>query len=1307
MTTFSASRSVISLTLLTIMILMPLGTLRAQDPVTGAIEGYVVDSAKMPIAGALVQIISTDSGAILSKRTNAQGYYRQGLLPPGEYRIRASMPGYASPQDQLFTNYATRPNEVRPPIILTRETPAGATATPEPLPGAQQPVGTPTPAVQAQTAPPAGSAGAAQENIASEINLADARRSGVYTDKEVATLPLGSTTLTRTFDELGLLLPGVAPPPETPGTIAGPGVGPGVGSSGQFAVNGLRSRANNFTVDGSDNNDEDIGVRRQGFFALVPQAIESVKEFQIITLLAPAQFGRNIGAQVNAVSKSGGNQTHGTVFGFLNTSQLNARNPFDFVGANTRIPLQGRVLNPDRQTLGAGRNVFVDGVQRFETNNSGAEDSFTLGQGGFVIGGPMIRSDINNSGFPRKEGDHTSLFYFISAEGQLLNADKESSFAVPTVEERGVLRTGATGLFFDPLSPQTAPTSNAFPTNVVGDAVFSLFPFPNNPNGIYSRNTYTTVLPASAQGKIISGKIDGNFSAFNRPQQFVARYNYTDDWRDIPVTGGALFSTLRPNVKTQNFSTYLNTNLSGMNSARPILNQLRASYGRTRLRFDEVPDRTHLIPSDFARTLRPNQQGFLLNAPTLSNIILPGDTVVNYFPFRTTEEDLNEFFSGRLTPVGQVKISGFSPVGVDVFNFPQRRVNNTYQLADTVTMQFGKHSQHNLTFGTDLRRTELNSDLPRNARPLLTFNAVPNVTGIIPERRFFTGADFAAVGAPSGVFQALTTGLDSTLNLRYYQLDFFGQDEWRIRRNLHLSFGLRYEYNTVPKSANNEIERTFRGPFPGSIAGISQFVNGRTGIFDPDKNNFAPRVGFSWSPEIFKNRTTVLRAGAGIYFDQILGAVVSQSRNVFPLALNTNFAGGLVQQTGQFNLFTPGLAFFRCAGSTQFVPLIQNGTLNTLNPSVPIGCLTDVASANFPAGFPVTLPARRLSTPEAYQYSASVDQQIGHGMVFSAAYVGTQGRHLLRETTPNLGPNALIYVEDFFGQSFGEPAVFGQAGNPGSRYVRTGPFSGNVVGGRPVSNVGGVTIYTTDANSRYDALQLQLRGRLGLLGSNTQFQAAYTFSEVKDDVSDVFDLAGAPALPQNSLTFAGERADASFDARHRISWNYITDLSSWGKHNSFAHFLFNGLQVAGDGYFQTGQPYTVNTIFDMNLDGNLTDRLNTTTGIQLTGDRGHPIRLAPGVDSFTLLAPVGQDGRVPRNSFRAGSLWLTNTALVKNFLFGADAMKRLTFRMDIFNLFNRANYGIPDRVLESPGFGKSTYTVTPGRRIQFGLKFSF
>ena len=118
----------------------------------------------------------------------------------------------------------------------------------------------------------------------------DAARRIVFDAPLMETLPIPGI---RTFDSFALLRPGVLPPPET-NASAGPGISAGVGSAGQFVVNGLRSRDNNFMIDGSDNNEEDVGVRRQGFVALAPQPIESVDEFQIVTALGDARFGRNI-----------------------------------------------------------------------------------------------------------------------------------------------------------------------------------------------------------------------------------------------------------------------------------------------------------------------------------------------------------------------------------------------------------------------------------------------------------------------------------------------------------------------------------------------------------------------------------------------------------------------------------------------------------------------------------------------------------------------------------------------------------------------------------------------------------------------------------------------------------------------------------------------------------------------------------------------------------------------------------------------------------------------------------------------------
>jgi len=97
--------------------------------------------------------------------------------------------------------------------------------------------------------------------------------------------------------------------------------------------------------------------------------------------------------------------------------------------------------------------------------------------------------------------------------------------------------------------------------------------------------------------------------------------------------------------------------------------------------------------------------------------------------------------------------------------------------------------------------------------------------------------------------------------------------------------------------------------------------------------------------------------------------------------------------------------------------------------------------------------------------------------------------------------------------------------------------------------------------------------------------------------------------------------------------------------------------------------------------------------------------LQSGVDPASLLAPVGQDGRVGRNSFRAGGLVSLDLSFSKQFALARE--QRLSIRADVFNFINRANYGIPVRFLGASGFGQATDTVTPARRLQLGLKYTF
>ena len=1285
-------------------------TSAAQDTVTGAFEGTVMDGLTgRPITRARVEFINQQTRTTVSKLSDSQGRFFQALLPPGTYTIRATAPGY-EPGETVQRLFGMRTGEVVPvPITLDPSPNATPTPTLTPAPSTTQtpdPSATPqlnttatprrTPAtVSANPTPaPAPQLTAAQTDVRGSANAKDSRRGGAFTDVEVQSLLLGGVTLTRTFDELALYLPDVALPPQTIGGGSGPGVGAGVGTSGQFSVNGLRSRANNFTVDGSDNNDEDIGVRRQGFFALVPQPVESIQEYQVVTLLAPAQFGRNVGAQVNAISRSGGSETHGTAFGLFNASQLNARNYFDTANGNAVAP----VTASGRPVVAAPNYNFNQQTLKFEPvggrvlttrNGSGGEDSFTLGQGGFVLGGPVVKSKV---------------FYFVSAEGQMLNATKEASFAVPTVEERGAFDSGADGLFFNRFRNEP---EFAFPTTTGGDAVFSLFPFPNNPQGVYGANTLTQELPASARGLILSGKLDYDFRLGERAQSLTGRYNFTDDWRDIPSTGGALFSSLRPRVRTQNFSFFFNSELSGPAARTHLFNQLRLSYGRTRLRFEEVRDRGHMIDSDAFPDVP-----FLLNARVLENLTLPNFDAANnritanrgpvFYRDAGTVED-------RLGPVGQVSVAGFSPVGVDVFHFPQKRVNNTYQVADQMTLKRGSHT---FIFGTDNRRTELNSILPRNFRPLLSFQGAPvlaaGANGLAITNDFIEPSTLAAASAASGFFQTLTRGSDSGINLRFYQLGFYLQDDWRVLPNLSLSLGLRYETNTPAREVRGRIEGTFPAAMSAPVPGLNTFIGGRKRIHDPDRDNFSPRLGLAYAPHWFgEPGATRIRVGYGHFNDQVLGAVISQSRNVFPTFVTVNTAGGFG------NLLFPLLPLGLLNPSNRNLGLVVPGTLNLLNPNVPLAehlsRINLLASAGgvLPgaSGVEATLPARKLEAPEAHHYALTFEQRFGRDTSLSIAYVGTQARNLPRFATPNLGTNAVSLLRSFDLDTQGpgrfQPQFFGIAVQPGTTIGRDGAAGQGqaFVGGRPVSNVGGIEFFENTATSRYDALQLELRGRLR---SRLLYRAGYTFSKAVDDVSDVFDLAGASALPQNSLTLAGERGPANFDARHRFAYHAVYDFPRFARRA--ARLIFDGMQVAGTGHFQTGQPFTVNSIFDVNLDGNLTDRLDTTDGIEVTGDRRQPLRLTTN-DLASLRAPLGQDGQVGRNTFRAGSYLDLNLALVKTFRL--DESRSLVFRTEVFNLLDRANFGVPVRHLEAPGFGQSTSTLTPGRRLQLHLKFSF
>ena len=190
-------------------------------------------------------------------------------------------------------------------------------------------------------------------------------------------------------------------------------------------------------------------------------------------------------------------------------------------------------------------------------------------------------------------------------------------------------------------------------------------------------------------------------------------------------------------------------------------------------------------------------------------------------------------------------------------------------------------------------------------------------------------------------------------------------------------------------------------------------------------------------------------------------------------------------------------------------------------------------------------------------------------------------------------------------------------------------------------------------------------------------------------------MSGAFALPQNS-TNPSERGSANFDVRFRAANYFVWDLPL------FRTRSFGGWQIAGVYTLQSGQPFTVNSIVDSNQDGNLTDRLNGTAGLQ-EGDGRTSLELT--VPVLSLLAPVGQDGVVGRNTFRANGLHNLDMAIAKN-MRRADG-PAMQLRFEVFNALNRTHFGMPVRLLEFPSFGQSVKTGISPRTLQFGAKFEF
>ncbi len=557
----------------------------------------------------------------------------------------------------------------------------------------------------------------------------------------------------------------------------------------------------------------------------------------------------------------------------------------------------------------------------------------------------------------------------------------------------------------------------------------------------------------------------------------------------------------------------------------------------------------------------------------------------------------------RDTGLTRIGVAGFSTLG-DELNNPQGQAATSYEWNDNATWARGRHL---VRFGAGIRHQRTDAFADVLSRGLIQF------TG-------FTGNALAEMlqSLPS---YSTVARMNNPQRLRTQSYWMYVQDAMRVRPNLTLTLGMRYEYHAPPVDPQDRaavFDVATRRLEPVGKNGVP-----RAG-YHPDRNNVAPRVGLAWTPD--GGRRWTVRTGYGVYYEQ---AALAPSQGLF---------------------FSP--PYYQ----SQFFIQSQQAPIFLENP--------------FPANYPLFIPnsafafQRDLRTPYTQQWSFGIQRKAGETGVVEVSYVGTKGTKLINNRDIN--------------------------------QARPSTQQPNL---RPLPQYSDIDIYEARGNSAYHGLQAKYSRRLS---KGLSALAGYTFAKSIDDASAFFSSTGDPSFPQDSNNVRGDRGLSSFDVRQRLTLSYSYDVPG-GKHP-----LLRGWQTSGVWTFQTGRPFTVTLLPGVD---------NSNTGIpsigfgvvnrpNLTGDPGTgggvPERWF-NTSAFGMPA-FGSFGNAGRNILAGPGVATVNVSAIKNLAVGEIVTAQL--RAEIFNLFDRGNFELPNAYFGSPSFGRVLAAGAP-RRVQIGLKLIF
>lgn len=958
---------------------------------------------------------------------------------------------------------------------------------------------------------------------------------------------------------------------------------------------------------------------------------------------------------------------------------INSRAPLDLVltfGGVTEEPLSTRDLAVDRGTSARG------GKSQFFQSTPEEAGSFGLSGGAAFSNNITIDGLDNNDDRGARERFQPSLEAIDEVQvisNQFSAEYGRASGGRVNIRTRGGANRYHGRLFY--FFRDEALNANTWRNNLIG---LSRLPVQeNNPGLTLSGPVY---LPSF--GKDSPAIYDGHKRTF-----FFIAYEYDNTFDSalidtlVPVEANPIFPLVAPTTlegaRLEQNGSFSRTIIAPFIDS--VTTPLRNNIGTARLDHNFTNTHNVTFTYQFGRSLNLRQfGGGNALADALIGRVRNSDTqsVSDNYVFSSHAVNQARFQYSRLTPA--VSSAGERPVVAIAIRDPlptsnplrqtgslvagsstlgaSDRSEERLQFQDTVSFLFGRHS---FKFGSDIGRIDS------------TFSSLEDSGGTF---NFDSAGQFLA-----GTILRYRQNFLTTSTLRNTYSGIFVQDEIKLRSNLTLSLGVRYENETVLR----------------------------------DLNNVGPRVGVAYDP--FGTGKTVIRAGYGIFYNRALLRTLDD----FALGKQT-----LIFDTDTLRDPVTG----RLLTSTQRAQFIAaNLTFpNRLTVDSPIVEQNAIRENNFSR---ILDPNLRI--PESYQANVGFERELTHNLVFEANYTFNRGAHLWREFNPNAPrvPAGFANLTQYLlSTSFNNTAINGVRpiyGGSSPVPRNTVQFTLSQPASNPIFNVGQTTFINLNAlnsgtnstntlnaafntvnllrpdptrgqleqlvslgNSFYHGLQLELRSRVHRTGSGfaTSFRAVYTLSKLMDD-----GIVNTSDALRNG-DFNGERSRSLLDRRHQFALSGTFDMPRW-----FGSLRFSPiLRVA------SGAPFNIGIGDDRNLDDIPNDRPIFTGDLDLLRSRepdGAPIDSAI-LNAFALTT-IGQTGNLPRNAGIGPSLFLFDLNVVREFHIGERIRLRPTLEFD--NVLNKRVFSFGAEFIDfesTDGFLIPTRTRRP-RELRVGIRIDF